>query len=112
MLPSPQPTTYTITSSATEGGTISPLGETSVTEGTSQTYTITPDEGYIISDVLVDGESVGAISSYTFTDIQDNHTIAALFTQETQAPAPATSTTRYTITATAGPEAVLTRKEV
>ncbi len=102
MLPQPNPNTYTITSSATEGGTIIPLGETSLTEGVSQTYTITSNEGYEISDVLVDGESVGALTTYTFTDIQENHTISVIFTEEAQAPAHPAPTPKYTITTTAG----------
>jgi parallel beta-helix repeat protein len=103
MLP-PTPKTYTITSSATEGGSISPLGETTVTEGASQSFTITPNEGYEISDVLVDGESTGVLTAYTFTNIKANHTILAVFTQETQPSSPATPTvTQYTIIATAGP---------
>ena len=101
MLP-PTPKTYTITSSATEGGSISPLGETTVTEGASQSFTITPNEGYEISDVLVDGESTGVLTAYTFTDIKANHTISAVFAQENQPPAPSApsnpSITKYTIT--------------
>lgn len=102
MLPPPTPKTYTITSSATEGGSISPLGETTVTEGASQSFTITPNEGYEISDVLVDGESAGVLTAYTFTDIKANHTISAVFAQENQPPAPSApsnpSITKYTIT--------------
>ncbi len=70
---------YTITASATEGGTISPSGKTSVREQSDNTFTITQDKGYIISDVLVDGESVGAVEKYTFKDIVRNHTIKAIF---------------------------------
>jgi len=103
MLPPPTPNNYTITSSATEGGTISPLGEILVTEEASQSFTIIPDEEYIISEVLVDGESAGPLDTYTFTDIQADHTISAFFVQESQPPAPVTpSVTSYTITATAG----------
>lgn len=101
MLTPPTPNTYTIISSAGEGGTISPLGETLVTEEANQSFTITPDEGYIISEVLVDGESVGPLDTYTFTDIQENHTISVIFAEENQPPAPPTVTS-YTIIATAG----------
>jgi hypothetical protein len=83
--------TYTITATAGSGGTISPSGTTQVNSGSSQTYTITTGTGYHIANVLVDGSSVGAVSSYTFTNVTTNHTIAASFAINT-----------YTITATAG----------
>ena len=70
---------YTITASASEGGSISDPGETKVNELESKTYTITPDEGYEISDVLVNGESVGAVSTYTFTDLKEDAVIEAQF---------------------------------
>ena len=72
---------YTITATAGEGGVITPTGEVSVKEGASQTFTITASEGYAIADVLVDGQSVGAVDSYTFENVTANHTIAALFTK-------------------------------
>ena len=83
--------TYVITSTAGTGGTISPLGTVSVPGGGSQTFTITPNTGYGVSKVTVDGASVGAVSSYAFNSVTANHTIAATFT-----------TKKYTITATAG----------
>ncbi len=70
---------YTITASAGNGGTISNAGSTSVNCGDDITYTITPDEGYMISDVLVDGQSVGSASSHSFTNVTANHTISATF---------------------------------
>ena len=70
---------YTITASAGEHGTISDAGETVITEGGSKTYTITPDEGYEIADVLVNGESVGAVDSYTFENISGDASIEAVF---------------------------------
>ena len=72
---------YTITATAGEGGSITPAGEVSVKEGASQTFAITASEGYAIADVLVDGQSVGAVDSYTFENVTANHTIAALFTR-------------------------------
>ena len=72
---------YTITATAGEGGSITPAGEVSVKEGASQKYTITASEGYAIADVLVDGQSVGAVDSYTFENVTANHTIAAVFTR-------------------------------
>jgi hypothetical protein len=74
--------TYTITATAGEGGSISPSGEVVVNEGEDKTFTITPNQGYQILDVKVDGISIGVVSSYTFTNVTSNHTISASFTQE------------------------------
>ncbi len=82
--------TYTITASASGSGTISPSGTTQVNEGENQTFTITANAGYHISDVVVDGSSVGAVNSYTFTNVTADHTIAASFAideQDVTAPA-------------------------
>ena len=70
---------YTITASAGTGGGISPSGAVSVQSGAGQLFTITPNSGYVISSVLVDGVSQGAISSYTFSGVNTNHTISATF---------------------------------
>lgn len=70
---------YTITASAGANGSISPSGAVSVNEGANQTFAITPNSGYIIADVLVDGTSVGAKESYTFENVTANHTISATF---------------------------------
>jgi len=74
-----EPQKYTINSLASYGGTISPNGNVTITHGSNQEFTITPNVGYHISDVLVDGSSVGAISSYTFNNVTSNHTITANF---------------------------------
>ena len=71
---------YTITATAGNGGTINP-GTTTVNCGGSQTYTIVPNEGYMISDVTVDGQSVGSVSSYSFTNVIADHTILATFVE-------------------------------
>jgi parallel beta-helix repeat protein len=71
--------THTITSSAGLGGTISPSGTVTVNYGESKTFTITPDTGYHIKDVLVNGVSVGAVSTYTFTNVIANYMISAIF---------------------------------
>ncbi len=71
--------TYNITASAGDNGSISPSGVTSVDCGDDQTYTITADPGYAVADVLVDGVSEGAISSYTFNNITAAHTISVSF---------------------------------
>lgn len=73
------PIYYTITSSAGIHGSISPSGTTSIEEGNDQAYTIIPNADYKIHDVLVDNVSIGAVSSYQFTNVTDNHTIHADF---------------------------------
>ena len=70
---------YTITATAGEGGSITPHGDVSVKEGASQTFAITADNGYEIADVLVDGNSVGAVETYTFDEVKANHTITVSF---------------------------------
>lgn len=70
---------YTITASSESGGIILPDGEIGVADGSNQTFTITPDYGYQISDVIVDGESQGALQYYTFNDLAADHTITVQF---------------------------------
>ncbi len=70
---------YNIISSSGANGIISPSGTTSVASGGSQTYTITPNSGYQIADVLVDGASVGIVSTYTFNNVIAPHSISATF---------------------------------
>ena len=70
---------YTIKATAGAGGSISPSGNVSVREGRDQTFTITPDQGYAVSDVKIDGESVGAVTSYSFENVRKAHTIAVSF---------------------------------
>lgn len=70
---------YTIIASSGANGSIDPVGSVKVAAGANQTFTITADAGYHISDVTVDGKSVGAVSSYTFEDVMTNHTIRATF---------------------------------
>jgi len=85
--------TYTLTATAGPNGSISPSGTLRVTYGGSQTFSITPNTGYHISDVRVDGVvSVGTVAAYTFTNVTANHTINATFEIDT-----------YTLTATIGP---------
>lgn len=69
--------TYSITASANGNGTISPEGTTSVNVGSNQTYAITPDKNHHVADVTVNGTSVGPVSTYTFTNINTDHTIQA-----------------------------------
>jgi carbonic anhydrase/acetyltransferase-like protein (isoleucine patch superfamily) len=72
---------YTITASAGTGGTITPAGSVSVPSGSNQAYVVTPDSGYEISEVWIDGIPVGVAGSYTFTNVLANHMIAAAFRQ-------------------------------
>lgn len=71
-------TSYTISTNAGANGTITPTSAI-VNPGASQSFTITPSSGYTVNDIQVDGVSVGAVSSYTFSNVQANHTIGASF---------------------------------
>ncbi len=86
--------TYTITASAGSGGSISPSGTVNVEQGANQSFTISANSGYQITDVTVDGVSVGVRTSYTFSNMTANHTITASFEE--------IPVTTSTITATAG----------
>ena len=70
---------YTIKATAGAGGSISPSGNVSVREGRDQTFTITPDKGYAVSHVKIDGKSIGAVKSYTFENVRRTHTIEVIF---------------------------------
>ena len=70
---------YTIKATAGAGGSISPSGNVSVREGRDQTFTITPDKGYAVSNVKIDGKSIGAVKSYTFENVSRTHTIEVIF---------------------------------
>jgi hypothetical protein len=82
---------YTLTATAGANGSISPSGSVSVNSGGSQTFAISANSGYHVNDVLVDGTSVGAVSSYSFSSVTADHTISASFAADS-----------YTLTATAG----------
>ncbi|MFM7029674.1 MAG: InlB B-repeat-containing protein [Micrococcales bacterium] len=90
---------YTLTSSAGANGSISPLGVTTLPQGSSQTFTITPDTGYEVSTLTVDGSPVTPSTSYTFSNLTASHTIAATF---------ALAVVRHTITASAGSNGTIT----
>lgn len=77
---------YTITASVTGSGTITPSGRVKVDSGEDMTFTITPGRGYRISDVLVDGKSVGAVDDYTFQKVTASHTIQAVFSKAVADP--------------------------
>ena len=78
---------YTIKASAGANGMISPAGWCSVVENGSQTFTFTPDKGYTVAKVLVDGKSVGAVKSYTFKNVTKDHTIEVIFMKSNGNPA-------------------------
>ena len=72
-------TSNPITAIAGEGGSISDEGSTQVKYGRNHSYVITPDEGYVIADVLVNGKSVGAVSEYTFKKVRRPQVIEVVF---------------------------------
>ena len=69
----------TIKATAGTGGSISPSGNVSVREGGDQTFTITPDKGYAVANVKIDGKRIGAVKSYTFENVRRTHTIEVIF---------------------------------
>ena len=72
-------TYHTIRAISGLNGSVSPSGWTSVRHGWDQTFTITPDKGYAVAKVLVDGKSVGSVKSYTFKNVTKDHTIEVVF---------------------------------
>jgi len=76
------PVQYTITASAGLNGSISPSGIIVILEGGEQSFLIIPDGDFIILDVLVDGISVGPVTNFTFTNVQADHTISAIFEEK------------------------------
>ena len=77
---------YTIKTTAGAGGSISPSGSVSVREGRDQTFTITPDKSYAVSNVKIDGKSIGAVKSYTFENVSRTHTIEVIFMKANGTP--------------------------
>ena len=77
---------YTIRATAGLNGSITPSGWSSVREGLDQTFTITPDKGYVVAKVLVDGRNVGAVKSYTFKNVTKEHTIEVIFRKAGSSP--------------------------
>jgi uncharacterized membrane protein len=88
--------TCTINAVSGAGGTITPSGQVSVSHGGSQTFIITPDPGYHVTDLKVDGASAGAVTVYTLSNVTANHSIEAIF-----------AINQYTIIATAGPNGAI-----
>ena len=73
-----------ITATAGANGAIAPSGTVNVSYGSDQTFTITPDSNYHVLDVMVDGVSMGPMTSYTFTNVTRDHQIEASFDMEHQ----------------------------
>jgi len=78
--------TYSISASAELNGSIAPSGTVTVNQGAGQAFTISAAQNYQVLDVLVDGTSVGAVASYTFSNVTQNHTISASFVAVNQPP--------------------------
>ena len=89
--------TFTITAAPSRNGVIRPAGDTVVEAGGSVVCTISPDNGWHIADVLVDGVSVGAVSSYRFSNVDSDHTIAAVYEKDGTQPKPTRDTVRELI---------------
>ena len=78
---------YTITASCNAGGTITPDGTSHVMHGDSIAYTIVPNSGCEIVDVLVDAESIGIVENYTFRNVTADHSIEVVFKEKDIMPA-------------------------
>ncbi|MCB6500764.1 S-layer homology domain-containing protein [Colidextribacter sp. 210702-DFI.3.9] len=77
---------YTIKATAGTDGSISPSGDVSVRKGRDQTFAITPDKGYAVANVKIDGKSIGAVKSYTFENVRRTHTIEVIFMKANGTP--------------------------
>jgi len=96
--PSPTPTptvleeelpTHTVTVTFSKGGTAIPYGMSAVVEHGSMEIVAVPDEGYAVEDMILDGKSLGPVSSYTLEDVTKNHSVYISFTRSIFAPTPA-----------------------
>lgn len=82
---------YIITSLAGSNGSITPLGSNTVGSGTNDTFTVIPNPGFQVAEVLVDGASIGPVHTYTFNNIKANHTISASFSKKITSTLPASA---------------------
>ena len=99
---------HNVNASAGQGGTISPDGSVAVTDRGSQIFTFTPDSGFYVTNVTVDGASVGSPKTYTFYKVTASHTIQAFFSRTapagaSTAPSPSTGSTTTGGTGTSSP---------
>ncbi len=92
---------HTINASVVGQGTLSPSGTSTLLEGTSQTYSIIPNHGYEVTDLLIDGTTTATSTSYTFNNILVDHTIQAIFTALPSRPT-------FTIIASSSPNGTIT----
>jgi len=99
--PGYSPGSYPITATAGPGGSIAPYGTVDAATGSSATFTATPDAGYVVQGMTVDGTSIAGAATYTFNDIRAGHAISASFL----------ATPRFTITVTAGPGGTITPQD-
>ncbi len=74
--------TYIITATATNGGNIDPIGQVKVNHGNDQTFNITPSTGHHVADVVVDGQSMGNLTQYTFMNVTSDHNIYVTFEKD------------------------------
>ena len=102
-VPTAPPVHYTVSVTAGSGGTVSPSGSVDVLEGGSVSFTITPNDGYELGQLLIDGSNVSVQSTYTFSDVRGNHTIYAVFQQAQTPPPPPSQTEAPTPEPTAVP---------
>ena len=86
IIPNDNAGTFDITATSGAHGTVTPGGVTTLSLGASQTYTITPNTGYTIATLTVDGNSITPAASYSFSNVQADHTISAIFSADTTAP--------------------------
>lgn len=91
------PNDFIITASAGPNGSIDPDGVINADEGSSMTFTIEPDAGYRIDSVIVDDENKGSITSYTFSNINANHSIRCVFKRNNSVPVITNSNTEIEI---------------
>ena len=88
--PSPTPATHTITVTVGVGGSVSPRGTVSVADGENVSFTITPDSGYAIREVKVNGSDVGAVSTLALPNVREDYTLYVVFQQIPTTPPPTT----------------------
>ena len=105
--------TFTITSSSSAGGSISPSGTVTADEGDSVTFTITPNSGYRLSSLIIDGSSVSYSGrTYTFSKVSENHTISAVFAVKPTPTPPTPTKTLDSITLSGTPTEVTVNQTI
>ena len=95
--PTPTPTPFIISVTASRGGSVSPRGTIPVEEGGVQLFEITPDSGYVVQEVRIDGVNIGVVEEYTFANVTDDHTIYAVFRTAPENTGEPTTQPEYTL---------------